>query len=507
MKIERSKNAARNIVFGIILKIYQTLVPFVMRTIMIYYLGIQYLGLNSLFTSVLQVLNLVELGVGSAMVYSMYKPIVDDDSRRICSLMRLYRTYYHIIGFVVLAAGLVITPFIPHLIKGSVPDNISVFILYLLNLGATVLSYWLFAYKNSLFQAYQRLDVVSKVTLSTNTVQYIFQAGAIIVLKNYYIYVIMSLGGQALTNIVTAVVADRMYPDLKPGEKLDSKSVKEINGRIRDLFATKVGGVIFGASDTIVISAFLGLTSLAIYQNYYYIMSAVYNLVMVIFASVTAGIGNSLLTESLDKNYNDLKKFTFIICWISCVCCSCFSGLYQPFMKLWVGNKLMLSDRFVPLMCVYFYVLVLSMIWATIKDAAGMWHSDRFRQLIGAFVNLFMNILLVRVIGLAGVVLSTILSYVFITMPWLIHNIFTLLYKRRPWDYILELAGYAGITIIASSLTFIISQNFTMGGIGGFIILFVICLIIPNAILFIYLHRKTEFIETKQLIVHMIKKG
>ena len=339
MKIERTKNATRNIIFGVALKIYQILIPFVMRTIMIYFLGMQYTGLNSLFTSILQVLNLAELGVGSAMVYSMYKPIVDDDKKRICSLMRLYRTYYNIIGLVILIAGVILTPFIPHLIKGDVPAdmNVYVYILYLLNLGATVLSYWLFAYKNSLFQVFQRQDVVSKVTLVTNTIQYIFQALAIIVLRNYYVYVIMLLAGQALTNIVTAIVATKMYPDLKPGEKLDQASIKEINHRIRDLFTSRVGSVVVNSADTIVISAFLGLTVLAEYQNYYYILSAIIGMVDVIWTSCTAGIGNSLIVETKEKNLHDLKKFTFLISWIAGVCCCCFLNLFQPFMKMWVG--------------------------------------------------------------------------------------------------------------------------------------------------------------------------
>ena len=119
MQIERTKNASRNILFGIILKIYQIAVPFLMRTAMIYFMGVQYLGLNSLFTSVLQVLNLAELGVGSAMVYSMYKPIAEDDTKKICALMKLYRLYYRVIGFVIGGVGLVLTPFVPKLIKGQ----------------------------------------------------------------------------------------------------------------------------------------------------------------------------------------------------------------------------------------------------------------------------------------------------------------------------------------------------------------------------------------------------
>lgn len=133
-KIERTKNASRNIVFGVILKAYQIFVPFLMRTAMIYLMGVQYLGLNSLFTSILQVLNLAESGVGSAMVFGMYKPIAEDDNITICALMKLYRNYYRVIGLVIAVVGCALTPFIPNLIKSDIPAGINIYILYLLNL-------------------------------------------------------------------------------------------------------------------------------------------------------------------------------------------------------------------------------------------------------------------------------------------------------------------------------------------------------------------------------------
>lgn len=163
MKFDRTKNALRNIIFGLLQRIYQLIVPFAMRTAMIYWLGVEYLGLDGLFISVLSVLNLAELGVGSAMVYSMYKPVAEDDRTTICALMKLYKIYYRVIGLVVLVGGLILCPFIPKLISDELPAGMNVYILFLLNLGATVLSYWLFAYKNSILQAYQRADVVSKV--------------------------------------------------------------------------------------------------------------------------------------------------------------------------------------------------------------------------------------------------------------------------------------------------------------------------------------------------------
>ena len=422
-KIERTKNATRNIIFGVILRAYQIIVPFLMRTAMIYLMGVQYLGLNSLFTSVLQVLNLAELGVGSAMIYSMYRPIAEDDNTTICALMKLYRTYYRLIGLIIAVVGCILTPFIPKLISGDIPQGINIYILYLLNLGATVLSYWLFAYKNSILQAHQRTDIVSKVTLITNTIQYVLQLFVLWIFKNYYLYVIVMLVTQALTNIVTAIMADKIYPQFKPKGELHKEEIHQINQKIRDLFTAKLGGVVVGSADTIVISAFLGLTTLAVYQNYYFIMNSICGFITVIFSAITAGIGNSLVTESSEKNYNDFKKFTFIICFILCICCCCFVGLYQPFMKLWVGKK--------------------------------------FRPLIGACANLIMNIVLVQVIGLYGIILSTVFSYIFISMPWLIHNLFKFLYNESLKVYLKDLSMYILVAILATTITTIICRKIT----------------------------------------------
>lgn len=505
-KIERTKNATRNIIFGTILKVYQIVVPFLMRTAMIYLMGVQYLGLNSLFASILQVLNLAELGVGSAMVYSMYKPIAEDDTATICALMKLYKTYYNVIGVVIAIVGGVLTPFVPKLISGDVPENINIYALYLLNLAATVLSYWLFAYKNSILQAHQRTDVVSKVALVTSTIQYIFQLLALWLFKNYYYYVLITIVTQAITNIVTAAIANKLYPEFEPNGKLPRGEVRQINHRIMDLFTAKLGSVVVGSIDTIVISAFLGLTVLAVYQNYYFIMNSICGFIAVVFSSITAGIGNSLVTESGEKNYNDFKKFTFIICFILCICCCCFSGLYQPFMRIWVGDELMLDYSFVILFCILFYCLELAMVWATVKDAAGMWHSDRFRPLIGAGANLIMNIILVQKIGLYGIILSTVLSYVFISMPWLIHNLFKYLYKESIRGYLKDLIVYIMVTILSMALTIVVCKMVTIAGLMELLIKGIICVVIPLVIEILTYKKKPEFVETMILVRKMLRR-
>ena len=302
MKLDRTQNAKRNIVFGFILRVYQLLVPFVIRTAMIHYIGVDYLGLSSLFSSVLQVLNMAELGVGSAMVFSMYKPIAEDDTEKICALMNLYKTYYRVIGLVITIIGLLLVPFLPILIKGEVPADINIYVLYILNLAATVFSYWGFAYRSSIISAHQRTDLISKINVVTSTVQYAVQIIVLVVFRNYYLYTLVYLGALILNNVTVGIIASKIYPQYKPNGNLDPKSTKAINKRIGDLFTAKLGSVIVNSVDTIVISAFLGLTALAIYQNYYFILTAILGFMSIIFSACTAGLGNSIVVETKDKN-------------------------------------------------------------------------------------------------------------------------------------------------------------------------------------------------------------
>lgn len=504
MRIERTKNATRNIAVGTLLKIYQMLGPFAVRTVMIYTLGMEYLGLNSLFTSILQVLNLAELGVGSAMVYSMYKPIAEDDSVTICALMKLYRKYYHFIGLIILIAGLCITPFIPNLISGDVPVGINIYILYLLNLGATVLSYWLFAYKNCILTAHQRTDVISLVTIIVNTVMYIAQALCLFVGKNYYAYLIATLLSQALLNIMTAVASDRHYPQYKAKGNLDKAQTKQINQRIKDLFTSKVGEVIVNSADSIVISAFLGLTILASYNSYYYILNSIIGFVMIIFNACTAGIGNSLIVETEEKNFNDLKKFTFIISWLAGFCACCLLCLYQPFMGIWIGEEYLFSIGCVICFAIYFYVREVNQLLILYKDAAGMWHEDRFRPLVTALTNLVMNLIMVQFMGIYGVLLSTVLSTLIAGMPWVLHNLFTVVFKRPMGEYVRRIIMYAFVTLAACAITFGLCLLFDFGNLGNLILRAVICVIVPNLFYFVIYHKRIEFKEMVKLLDKMV---
>ncbi len=508
MKIDRTNNASRNIVFGVILKIYQLALPFLMRTLMIYFMGVQYLGLNSLFTSVLQVLNLAELGVGSAMVYSMYKPIAEDDGKKICELMQLYKIYYRVIGGVVLTLGLILTPFLNRLISGEVPADINIYILYLMNLAATVLTYWLFAYENSLFQAHQRVDVVSKITIVTDTVKYAIQIVVIIFTGNYYLYVIAILVTQVMNNIAVALFARKIYPDYRAQGKLPKEDVKVINKRIRDLFTSKIGSVVVNSADTLVISAFLGLTVLAVYQNYFYIFTAVTGMITIIFNSVTAGVGNSIVLDSEEKIYRDFETFLMIIMWITGFGCCCFLSLYQPFMELWVGKDLMVEFSIVICLVVYFFVYELNSILNFYKDASGMWHEDRFRPLVTALANLGLNIILVQYIGLYGIILSTVITMILIGMPWLIHNLFHVVFpKKYVGRFLGKLLIYIVATLAACTITYATgSLLYAATPFLEIIIRLLVCIVEGNLIFFLVYYQLPEF-ERSMGIADRMTKG
>ncbi len=494
MKFERTKNAGRNILYGGVLKVYQTLFPFLIRTVMIAYMGMEYIGLNGLFTSILQVLNLAELGIGSAMIFSMYKPIAENDDVVICALMKLYRKYYRIVGAVVLLGGLVTVPFLHHLIKGDVPDGLNLYVLYSINLAATVLSYWMFAYKNCILSAYQRNDILSKVIAATTTLEYLAQLIIIICFHNYYYYLLARVFSQILQNIITAIIASKMFPQYSPKGKLDKDSVTKINKSIKDLFTAKIGGVIVNSVDTLVISAFLGLYVLGIYNNYYYILTSVISIMYVIFGACTAGIGNSLVTESTDKNYFDFQVFSFIICWLAGFCTCCFLCLYQPFMILWIKDeKKMFGMPEVVCFCVYFFVYEIAAMMIQYKDAAGIWHEDRYRPLITALSNLVMNIIMVRYIGVLGILLSTILSFLFIGIPWLVRNIFKYLFKRSCWLYIKQLLIYSLIVVLSCFCSYGLC-GFIYG--NEYITLFIrllICFVVSNGIYWGAFHKTQEY--------------
>lgn len=494
MRVSRTKNTIRNVIFETFNKIVGLILPFISRTVIIYVLGAKYLGLNSLFTSILSFLSLTELGAGAAMVYSMYKPIANNDIYTINALLNLYKKFYRIIGIIILCIGLMLLPFLKYIVKDNLPDNVNLYILYLIYLFNSVLSYWLFAYKNAIALAFQRNDINSKISLIISPMSYLIMFVCLFITKNYYLYVIWLPIFTVVSNIIRVVMVNRNFPLYKPEGKIDPELKKSIIKKIKALIGTKLNTVVLNAADNIVMSAYLGLTVIAIYGNYYLIMSSIISFIGVIYSSMTAGLGNSLATESLDKNYNDFKKFSFMNSWLVGWCAICLVCLYQSFMKIWVGENLMFSFDIVLLFGLYFYIYQIRKIPVVFKDAAGIWWEDRFRPYVCMIINLVLNIFLVQLIGISGIILSTVFSLC-VSIPWENYTIFKYIFHCSSKEYYIKMIYYSISMIVGGVITYSIC-SLLGDGIVFLLVKAVVCLIIPNVIFYLMNFRKKECKDT-----------
>lgn len=505
MRIERTKNAARNILFGFLLRIVNIILPFIARTVILYVLGAQYLGLTSLFTSILNFLSLAELGVGAAMVYSMYKPIAENDTVTICALMNTYKKFYRIIGTVVLCLGLCVLPFLNKIIHGDIPDDVNIYVLYLIYLINVVLSYWMFAYKNAILIAHQRSDINSKIALFIVPASYIVMLGSLFLTKNYYLYIIWMPVFTVITNILQAIYVNKNFPELRAHGKISDELRKSITKKVTALIGTKLNTVVLNAADNIVMSAFLGLTVIAIYGNYHYIMSSIIAFLGIAYSSITAGLGNSLQTDTLEKNYRDFEKFSFINSWLVGWCAVCLVCLYQPFMRIWVQDEELMFPFFIVLeMAFYFYIYQIRKIPVTYKDAAGIWWEDRFRPYVCMVVNIVLNVWLVQVIGVSGIILSTVFS-LFISIPWENYTVFKYIFHCSSKKYYAKMLIYFITMVLGGLLTYWLCSLFG-DGIPQMLVRMVICLIVPNAVFMLFHFKRPEFKGTIDLVKHIFHR-
>ena len=505
MRIERTKNATRNIMFNGMSQMMNMLVPFIMRSVILNFLGVEYLGLSGLFRSIFSILNLAELGVGSAMVFSMYKPIAEDDSETICALMKMYRLFYRIIGLVILIIGLFLTPFLPNLIDGEITADVNLYVLYFMSLGSTVLSYWLFAYKNSLLNAHQRGDIGSKVAMIVHLVEYALKILVLVLTRNYYLYLVIQIVAQVTVNILVALRVNKIYPNYSPRGNLPKEKMLSIAKRVRDLFTSNFSYVISNSADTLVISSFLGLTVLAIYQNYYFIISSLKTMIEVIVGACIAGIGNSIVTESPEKNYKDLKKMTILFGWLMSIAGSMLLCMYQPFMQIWMGEKNMLEFGYVICFVVYFYSIGMNKVINMFKDAAGIWKIDKWRPLTAALVNLGLNLATVKWLGLYGVLLSTVVSIVLIQIPWLFYNLFRAVFPHEHlWEYVRIYCGIVVVELICCITSWFVSSWIDLGVWPTLFINACISFVIPNIIFFAVYGRNEMFKESVVQIKRVI---
>lgn len=505
--MQKSIRVLHNIFWGVVNKFCRMLCPFIIRTIILYMMGTLYVGLDGLFISILGLLSLAELGFGSALTYSMYKPLAEGDDQTVCALLRFYKKCYRVIGCVILTIGLALLPFIKYFIRGEYPADVNIYILYLAYLSNSVVSYFLYAYKNSLLTAMQRCDVVNNINSAIYIAQSALQVVILLVFRNYYGYVVLMPIFTAITNLATERYSSKHYPQYQCKGILPSSVQESIMTNVRGIIFQKIGGVVLTSVDSIVISMFLGLNILAIYNNYYYIILALFSVSGTLMQSMIPTAGNSCVLESKDKNFEDFKKFNFMYMYITAWGSSFLLCLYQPFMKLWVGEGLMFTFPYVVMFTVYFFIFKWMDMLHVYTQATGIWWQTRYIPLIAAAVNLTFNIVLVKIIGLPGVIISTIISILFIYNLW--YLIALLKYYFYKMDLlprmILRQLYYLTVVVISSGLTYYVVVLCYAEGILGIVWRIFVCLTVPNIVMPLLFCKLAEFTAAKEFCSAVLK--
>lgn len=489
----RVRSAAKNIAFGQIGNLVTQLLNFILRTMFIKYLGDTLNGVNDLYTSVLSVLSMAELGVGTALNYSLYKPVAVGNIEKIKSYMQLYKKAYKVIGIVIAVIGTGISPFLPYLVgqpKGiSLRDLTLYYFIFLFN---TVSTYFV-AYKYSLVNAEQKNYIQTNIITITKVITACLQIAVILTTGNFYVYLLTAAFVELAQKIFVSYYLNQRYPYLKEKnvQKLSPEETGEIVTKTKALVFHKVGDVARLQTDSMIISGFINVTLVGFVGNYNLILNSIANMVNTVFNSVLSGFGNLIATESKEKQYQLFKVYRFFACWIYGFSAVGFFLLLTPFVSLWVGEEKTLAFTMVSCILIDYYFKGDRIVLSNFKTAAGVFEQDKYLALIQGVVNLIISIVLVQKIGLTGVYIGTIVSGLIanITKPFIIYRV---ILEKPVGHYFADSLKYlltlTAILVFLSGIKVILMPQVTVLTFG--IMFLVICLVFN--LIFFLLFRKTE---------------
>lgn len=506
LKSNRIQNAKRNIMAGLFNSLVLTILPFALRTVFAHTLGIEYLGLNSLFSSVLTILNLTELGVGSALVFNMYQPASIKNFEQVNSLLVLYRKIYSIIGILIFFIGFWMLPVLPFLVNGEAPADINITLLFVIYLFNTSISYLGYAYRKSILIAFQRQDIISNINSGISTCLYIFQIVILFLLKNYYAYIILIPLFTIIENFIEAYYSKKLFPQVYPVGEVDAVTKKKIRDHVKGIALQKICTASRNAFDSIAISMFLGLVSTATYNNYYYIMSSVHSFLYQIPNAIRSSVGNSVAVESEEQNFLLFSKMNLLYVWISGWATVCFICLFQPFMILWMGKDLLLPFHTVILISLYFFELSIGDMIALYKDAVGLWWHGRYRTIIEAVANLILNFVFGYLWGIDGIILATIITIFFLGIVYGGYIVFKYYFKSQKFGkYLITQGGYFIIIVLSAIITYILVCYINADGLYGIILRLIASTIISNIIIVLFFRKDKLFVDALSLLKRTLK--
>lgn len=493
----RVKSATRNIAFGYVGQIATALMSFILRTVFIMHLNEDLLGINSTYGNILSLLNMAELGIGTALNFSLYGPVARGEKEKIKSYMQLYRKAYFIIACVVAAVGLLLTPFLQYF-KLRSPENTSVrelTIYYLIFLFNTVSSYFV-AYKYSLINAEQKNYIQTNILTITKVIVVFLQIIVVIVTKNFLLYLLTDAVVQLIQKVFVSKFLDKMYPFLKEKnvEKLSKEESDEVWKKTKALVFHKVGDVARLQTDALIISTFVEVAMAGVVDNYNMVISTVSNFVNIIFNSVISSFGNLIATESRQKQFSMFKVYRFFASWIYGFSCVGFMVLLTPLIRIWLGDHWILTSAAVYCILIDYYFKGDRIVLSNYKTAAGVFEPDKYLALIQGAVNLVISILLVQTpLGITGIYIGTIVSGLIanVTKPVIIYRE---CFDMKAGSYFVDTAKYLASLVFVLVVSQLISVKVLANlNILTFILMAIIITVLFNGVYFALYGRSEEF--------------
>lgn len=496
----------KNISVAIVGEIVAVPVGFIARIIFIRILGAEYLGVNGLFTSILTMLSLVELGIGPAIVYSLYKPLAEKDIPKVKALMQLYKRAYFLIGTLILLLGIGLIPFL-HLFVTDAPNvhNLDwIFFLFVLN---SAVSYF-FAYKRNLIVADQQRYIVTVYRFGFFSLLNALQILFLYLTRSYIDFLLLRIFCTLLENLFVAHSADKRYPFLKEktSEKLDRETIQEIKKNTAAMVTQKIGEIVINATDNIVISMKVGTVFVGLYSNYLLVISALNGILGQFFTAITASVGNLGVTESKERLLDVFGKIQFATFWIFGYSGISLYFLFNPFVKLWVGEEYLLAMETVLLLAVLYYIQGMRRAVLTFREALGLYWYDRYKPIFQSVVNVLLSLAWAPVYGISGVIFATIVSLIttcFLVEPYFLYKIG---FAAPLWSYYISYTRYTLITLATGYLTGVILAQIDGAGFAALAASFAVCLVVPNLVFLVLFHRTQEFRYFKTILVGVLRR-
>ncbi|WP_367924252.1 lipopolysaccharide biosynthesis protein [uncultured Ruthenibacterium sp.] len=464
------------------------------RVFFVRFLTAEYLGLSNLFTNILSVFSLVELGIGPAMTFSLYEPLAHQDVEKIKSLMQLYKKAYRGVGILLLILGVCGLSFYRFFME-SVPDIPHLDLIYLLFVFNTAISYF-YSYKRSLIITDQRRYIATFFRYGFYIILNIVQIFALWLTKSYLLFLLVQILFTWTENFCISKTADRMYPYLKEKKvyPLEKKELSRIKRDIGAMVFHKIGGLSVNSTDNIILTKFLGLVVSGVYSNYALIIQALKMVTQQFFQSLIASVGNLKASAEEQKVLSVFYRILFLSFWLFSFVSIGLGILVNPFVKLWLGPEYCLDSFTAMVLAMNFFFYAVRQAVLTFRDATGTYYYDRYKPLFEAAINLVASVLLVQKWGVAGIFLGTMLGFLltgFWVEPFVLYkHVFHCSLK----GYFKKYFFYLSVALFAAWITWGASVWVGNGGLDGFILQFLICIVVPNAIFLLVFHRTPEFV-------------